>query len=67
MCIRDSIFGAYIMFVGYKIIRKALRGIMDEADLDMLSRLAKFLNENRKPEWIDIHNMRCLLYTSRCV
>lgn len=52
------IFGAYIMFVGYKIIRKALRGIMDEADLDMLSRLAKFLNENRKPEWIDIHNMR---------
>jgi len=52
------IFGGYIMFVGYKIIRKALSGIMDEADLEMLSRLAKFLNENRKPEWIDIHNMR---------
>ena len=52
------IFGGYIMFIGYKIIRKALSGIMDEADLEMLSRLAKFLNENRKPEWIDIHNMR---------
>jgi cation diffusion facilitator family transporter len=52
------IFGGYIMFVGYKIIRKALSGIMDEADLGMLSRLATFLNENRKPEWIDIHNMR---------
>ena len=52
------IFGGYIMFIGYRIIRKALSGIMDEADLEMLSRLAKFLNENRKPEWIDIHNMR---------
>ena len=52
------LFGGYIMFVGYKIIRKALSGIMDEADLGMLSRLATFLNENRKPEWIDIHNMR---------
>lgn len=52
------IFGTYIMFVGYKIIRKSLGGIMDEADLGMLERLSKFLNENRKPEWIDIHNMR---------
>ena len=52
------IFGGYIIFVGYKIIRKALSGIMDEADLGMLSRLSTFLNENRKPEWIDVHNMR---------
>ena len=52
------IFGGYIMFVGYKIVRKALSGIMDEADLGMLTRLAKFLDENRKPEWIDIHNMK---------
>lgn len=52
------LFGGYIMFVGYKIIRKALSGIMDEADLDMLSRLATFLNDNRKSAWIDIHNMR---------
>lgn len=52
------LFGAYIMFVGYKIIRKSLSGIMDEADLDMLSRLAKFLDENRQPAWIDVHNMR---------
>ena len=52
------LFGSYIMFVGYKIIRKSLSGIMDEADLGMLSKLAKFLDENRKPEWMDIHNMR---------
>ena len=52
------VFGGYIIFIGYKIIRTALSGIMDEADLEMISRLAKFLEENRKPEWIDIHNMR---------
>ena len=52
------IFGGYIIFIGYKIIRKALSGIMDEADLDMLAKLAKILNESRKREWIDIHNTR---------
>lgn len=52
------IFGSYIMFVGYKIIRKALSGIMDEADQELLSKMAKILNENRKREWIDIHNTR---------
>lgn len=52
------LFGSYIMFVGYKIIRKSLGGIMDEADLGMLESLSKFLNENRKRQWIDIHNMR---------
>ena len=58
-------FGGYIMFVGYKIIRSSLSGIMDEADLEMLSRLAKFLNENRKPEWIDLHNTRIQQHGSR--
>ncbi len=58
------VFGGYIMFVGYKIIRQALSGIMDEADLEMLNRLAKFLNENRKPEWIDVHNTRIQQYGS---
>ena len=59
------IFGGYIMFVGYKIIRKSLGGIMDEADIGMLERLSTFLNENRKPEWIDIHNMRIQQFGSR--
>ena len=59
------LFGGYIMFVGYKIIRKSLGGIMDEADIGMLERLSKFLNENRKPEWIDVHNMRIQQFGSR--
>lgn len=44
------IFGGYIMFIGYKIIRKSLSGIMDEADLGMLTRLSEILTKNRKTE-----------------
>ncbi len=58
-------FGFYIIVIGYKIIRKSLSGIMDEADPEMLERLAKFLNENRKPEWIDVHNMKIQQFGSR--
>lgn len=59
------VFGSYILFVGYKIIRQSLSGIMDEADLEMMERLAKFLNENRKPEWIDVHNFRIQKHGSK--
>lgn len=55
-------FGSYIIFVGYKIVRKSLSGIMDEADPELLQKLAKFLNENRKNEWIDIHNTKIQQY-----
>lgn len=52
------VFGAYIIIVGYKIIRQSLRGIMDEADPEILKSVAKILNENRRPEWIDLHNTK---------
>lgn len=59
------LFGGYIIFVGYKIIRKSLSGIMDEADLGMLDRLAKFLNKERQPEWIDLHNTKIQQHGSK--
>lgn len=59
------IFAGYIIFVGYKIIRESLGGIMDEADLGMVERLAKFLNENRKPQWVDIHYVRIQQHGSK--
>jgi cation diffusion facilitator family transporter len=57
--------GFYIITIGYKIIRQSLSGIMDEADPAMLGRLAEFLNENRKSEWIDVHNMKIQQFGSR--
>jgi len=52
------IFGGYIIVVGYKIVRKSLSGIMDEQDPDLLNQIIKVLEDNRKTEWIDVHNMK---------
>lgn len=52
------LFGGYIIFVGYKIVRKALSGIMDEQDPELLNNIIQLLEENRRKEWIDIHNMK---------
>jgi len=52
------VFGAYIIFVGYKIVRKSLSGIMDEQDPELLNQIIRILEENRKTEWIDVHNMK---------
>lgn len=52
------IFGAYIIFVGYKIVRKSLSGIMDEQDPEILNQIVQILESNRKTEWIDVHNMK---------
>lgn len=52
------VFGGYIMFVGYGIIRKSLGGIMDETDTELMEHLVVLLNRFRKKEWIDVHNVR---------
>ncbi|NML69319.1 cation transporter [Chryseobacterium sp. RP-3-3] len=52
------IFGFYIIYVGYKIVRKSLSGIMDEQDPDLLNQIIKVLEENRRIEWIDVHNIK---------
>lgn len=52
------IYGSYIIYIGYTIIRKSLSGIMDEADVKMIGKLAEFLEKNRKREWIDLHNTK---------
>lgn len=56
------IFGFFILFSSYRILRKSVAGIMDEADFDSLDKLATGLEENRIPEWIDIHNLRLVKY-----
>lgn len=53
-----------ILYNGYRIIRKSLAGIMDEADEDLLKQFVTILNANRKPNWIDLHNLRVIKYGS---
>lgn len=56
------IFGGIIIYTGYKILRASVPGIMDAADYDLLKRIVQVLNENRRDNWIDIHNLRVIKY-----
>lgn len=56
------IFAFVIIYTGYRILRTSIAGIMDEADLELLTKLVAFLNENRQPYWIDLHNLRVIKY-----
>lgn len=56
------LFGAFICYTGYRILRASLAGIMDEADYELLQRIVRVLNENRRENWIDIHNLRVIKY-----
>ncbi|MDP9230274.1 MAG: cation diffusion facilitator family transporter, partial [Bacteroidota bacterium] len=58
------LFGSIIIYTGYKIIRRSIAGIMDEADMELLCRLVQVLNDNRKVNWIDLHNLRVIKYGS---
>jgi divalent metal cation (Fe/Co/Zn/Cd) transporter len=58
------VMGVFIIYNGYKIIRSSLAGIMDEADLSLLKKFIRILNENRQANWIDIHNLRFIKYGS---
>lgn len=56
------LFSVIILYTGYKIIRSSLAGIMDERDMELLTRMVTMLNANRRENWIDLHNMRIIKY-----
>lgn len=58
------VLGVFIIYTGVKILRQSVAGIMDEADNDLLVNIIDILNKSRKPNWIDIHNMRIIKYGS---
>ena len=64
--ILDSILsvlvGLYIVYTGYKLVRKSVSGLMDEADFDIVTEVVSVLNEKRRDQWIDIHNFRAQKY-----
>lgn len=57
-------FGIIIIYTGYKILRRSIAGIMDEADVELLTRMIKILNDNRRDNWVDLHNLRVIKYGS---
>lgn len=58
------IFSIIIIVSGYNILRESIAGIMDEADLKLLSQVISELNIARNENWIDLHNFRIIKYGS---
>lgn len=56
------VFALIIVKTGTSILRKAVAGIMDESDDDLLQDMIEYLQENRDPKWIDLHNLRIIKY-----
>jgi cation diffusion facilitator family transporter len=58
------LFGVFIVYTGYKIVRQSIAGIMDEADEKLLSKMVDVLNAMRRENWVDLHNLRVIKYGS---
>ncbi|WP_181304035.1 cation diffusion facilitator family transporter [Rufibacter sp. XAAS-G3-1] len=59
------IFGSFITYTGYGIMRNSISGVMDEADHELMERIITVLNQRRRENWIDLHNMRVIKYGSQ--
>ena len=57
-------FGSFIVFTGFKLVRESVTNLLDKADYGKLNHLIDLLNKNRRPKWIDMHNLRVLKYGS---
>ncbi len=55
-------FALVIIVTGYRIIRKSIAGIMDEADEVLIRKIVAMLQKNRTVNWIDLHNLRVIKY-----
>ncbi len=58
------VFAFIIIYTGYKIVRTSIAGIMDESDMTLLNSLVGLLNDYRRENWIDLHNLRIIKYGS---
>ena len=50
--------GLHILLTGWKLLREAVGGLMDEADPPLLDGIASALEAAREPGWIEAHRLR---------
>lgn len=54
--------GIFIIYSGFKILKRSVAGIMDEADFFLLGKVIEHINQDRRENWIDIHNLRIIKF-----
>jgi cation diffusion facilitator family transporter len=56
------VFAVYIIYTGLQVFRRSVAGIMDETDVELAREVIALLEEQRLPQWIDVHNFRMIKY-----
>ncbi len=56
------IFGVFILYTGYNVLKSTVNGLMDEVDLFTLSQLVQSVASQRKDCWINIHKLTYLKF-----
>lgn len=54
--------GLYILFSGYRLLRRSIAGLMDESDSELVGKIIGIMESHRKADWIDVHNLRVQRY-----
>jgi cation diffusion facilitator family transporter len=52
------VVAVHLAYVGYGLVRQAVGGLMDQADVETLGRITGALEDCREPSWIDVHSLR---------
>jgi len=50
--------GLNILFTGARLVHQAAAGLMDKSDPELLEEICRVIADNRRPMWIDIHQLR---------
>jgi cation diffusion facilitator family transporter len=56
------IFAALIIWSGIGILKEAFAGILDASDPELITEVVAYLNQHRRPNWLDMHNLRIIKY-----
>lgn len=56
------VMGGFIIYTGIGVIRQSIGGIMDEADEELLEEIVRALDEQKRENWVDLHNIRVIKY-----
>jgi divalent metal cation (Fe/Co/Zn/Cd) transporter len=57
-----AVFGLFIGYTGYTIVRQITRRHYGRSGHDLLKSMVAVLNDHRRQNWIDMHNLRVIKY-----
>jgi cation diffusion facilitator family transporter len=56
------IFGTIIIITGLNILKETTSHLMDEADFKLIEQFGSIIDNNKRDEWIDVHNFKLVKY-----